>query len=63
MLKTYAFYLHDGQEPVTFVPMLCSTDVEALRRARALLKDHPEYETIEVLFGDQHVFTIEQSSP
>jgi hypothetical protein len=63
MLRTYTFYLRDGGDPVRFKPFLCPSDIDALRRARALLMDHPECESIEVMFGDQHVFTVEQARP
>lgn len=50
--KTYTLYLRDGSDKVRFEPALCSTDVEAMARARALLAIHAECETIDVYFGD-----------
>jgi hypothetical protein len=62
MPKTYTLYLRDGGDAVRFVPALCERDAEAIARARMLLAQHPECETIEIFFGEKLLFTIERAS-
>ena len=63
MLKTYTLYMRDDGAAVRFVPAMCASDAEAIRRARELLADHPECATIEVVFGEQLLFTIARDGP
>lgn len=58
MVKTYTLYLRDGGAHQRFVPAMCLNDVEALSRARALLEVHPECETIDIYYGDSHLFSV-----
>ena len=62
MPKTYTLYLRDGGEAVRFVPALCEADADAIARARALLIEHPECETIEIFFGEKRLFTIARAA-
>lgn len=59
-LKTYTAYLRDGGDDVRFEPVLCSTNGQAMSRARALLKAHPECDAVEVFFGDEFLFVVGQ---
>ena len=61
MLKTYTFYLRDSGQTDRFVPAMCATDAEAIRRGRILLADHPECETVEVVFDNSLLFTIDRA--
>ncbi|HXQ16156.1 MAG TPA: hypothetical protein VN814_16175 [Caulobacteraceae bacterium] len=56
MLKTYTLYLRDGSDDVRFEPAMCSSDAEALARARMLLSEHPECEAVDVFFGGDQLF-------
>lgn len=60
LLKTYTAYLRDGGDDVRFEPIMYSTEFEAMSRARALLKTHPECDVVEVFFGSERVFVVGQ---
>jgi hypothetical protein len=58
-MKTYTLFLRTGEEPPgAFEPVLCRTDAEALGQARLLLERRPEFDTVEVCFGDMLLFRI-----
>lgn len=58
-MKTYTLYLISGDEPsAAFEPALCRTDAEALGEARRLLDRRPEFDTVEVCFGETLLFRL-----
>lgn len=58
-MKTYTLYLKNGDEPPSaFEPALCRTDAEALGMARGLLERRPEFDTVEVCFGETILFRL-----
>lgn len=58
-MKTYTLYLKNGEEPAgTFEPALCRDDAEALGKARELLDSRPEFDTVEICFGDTVLFEL-----
>lgn len=61
VLKTYTLYLRDHGDAVRFEPTLCSTDLDAMARSRALLDAHPECEAIEVFFGEERLFIVDRA--
>jgi hypothetical protein len=61
-MKTYTLYLKNGDEPArTFEPALCRNDAEALGEARALLERRPEFDSVEICFGDTVLFELSRS--
>ena len=61
-MKTYTLYLRNGEEPSTaFEPALCRSDAEALSHARQLLERRPEFDTVEVCFGETLLFRLGRS--
>lgn len=61
-MKTYTLYLKNGDEPPSaFEPALCRTDAEALGEARVLLERRPEFDTVEVCFGETVLFRLGRS--
>jgi hypothetical protein len=58
VLKTYTLYLRDGSDDVRFEAALCSSDIEAMARARLVLSEHPECEAVEVFFGGDQLFRL-----
>ena len=58
LLKTYTLFLIDNQPTPRFEPLMALTDADALGRARELLDAHPEYETVEVCFGQEVLFRV-----
>jgi hypothetical protein len=61
-MKTYTLFLRNGEEPpAAFEPALCRTDAEALGKARELLERRPEFDTVEVCFGDTLLFRLGRS--
>jgi hypothetical protein len=60
-LKTFTLYFRKtgrDEDAPSFEPLLCATEVEALTAARRRLAARPEYDRVEVCFGDQHLFNI-----
>ncbi|MDR3512370.1 MAG: hypothetical protein P4L73_12105 [Caulobacteraceae bacterium] len=58
-MKTYTLYLKNGDEPPSaFEPALCRTDAEALGVARSVLERRPEFDTVEVCFGETLLFSV-----
>ncbi len=58
-MKTYTLYLRSGEEPpATFEPALCRTHAEAFGQARLLLERTPEFDTVEVCFGETLLFRL-----
>ena len=61
MLTTYTLYLRGGpNSPDPFEPFLGRTGSEAIERARTLLEQRPQYEAVEVFFGDNRLFRVQR---
>ena len=61
MLKTYSFYFRDGPDGVSsFEPVMCASEVELMERAREALAGQPDFEGLDVFFGDTELFRLRQ---
>jgi hypothetical protein len=59
MFVTYTLYLRGaGEEPDAFEPFLGRTGSEAIERARILLEEKPQYDGVDVFFGDTQLFSV-----
>jgi hypothetical protein len=59
MFVTYTLYLRGmGAEPDAFEPFLGRTSSEAIERARLILEQKPQYEGVDVFFGDTQLFSV-----
>jgi len=58
-MKTYTMFVRTADEdPPSFEPVMCMDDLDAIRKARALLGERAGATSIEVYFGDEHIFAI-----
>jgi len=58
-MKTYTMYFRRaGDEEIRFEPVLCANDLDAIRKARKLLADSAEVDSIDVFFGDERIVTV-----
>lgn len=60
LLKTYTLYLRDGRSRDRFVPAMCGSLSEVMRRANELLAQNADCEAIEVFFGDKLLVRVER---
>jgi hypothetical protein len=62
MLTTYTLYLRGARgKPDRFEPFLGRSGGEAIGRARELLEQNPDYEAVDVCFGDTELFRVQRT--
>jgi hypothetical protein len=58
-MKTYTMYVREDEEdPTSFEPVMCLDDIDAMRKARALLSSRAGATAVDVYFGDVLVVTV-----
>lgn len=58
MLTTYSLFIHHETEGVRFEPYLGEDHGQALTRAQELIAGDTGIHTVEVHFGDSHLFSV-----